>query len=149
MTKESVFFEEWRKCLQEHYKTVIRRDDTLTERTLVPVLHKVGFTDDELRALYIEATLRTEDLPEGYMPDFSRFEQAELAPENLPAPSPALMQEQTPEPTFQAHPAECSCPSCMDKVDLLRHDHEGQPLTPDQIAENRERALAPQQKTLF
>jgi rubredoxin len=149
MTKESVFFEEWRKCLQEHYKAVIRRDDQLTERTLVPVLHKVGFTDDELRALYIEATLRTEDLPEGYVPNLSRFEPADTATESIPTPKPALKQGQPPEPTFQAHPAECSCPSCMDKVDLLKHDREGQPLTPDQVAENRERALAPQQKTLF
>lgn len=109
MAERNIFAEEWRRCLREHYKYVIAEGDHITERTLVGVLHRVGFTDDELRQLYMEATLRAEDVPDNFMPDMQK----------LP---------------YQAHPAECTCAACMDQVLDIGHDHEGQPLSPEAAA---------------
>jgi hypothetical protein len=136
--QQSVFHEEWRKCLQEHYKDVIKRNDQVTLKSLVPVLHRVGFREEDLRALYLEATLRTEDLPDGFIPNLA------LTPVADEVTTTPLIED---DKTFTPHPAECSCPSCMDKVDLLRHDKEGQPLNKDKIAENVEREETPKKKS--
>ncbi|MEM6530455.1 MAG: hypothetical protein AAF653_19305 [Chloroflexota bacterium] len=67
----SPFADDWRESLREHYKDVTRRNDTLTEKTLVGVMHDVGFTDDELRQLKLEATMRAEDLQGDFVPDLN------------------------------------------------------------------------------
>jgi hypothetical protein len=111
MANESPFHAEWRRCLREQYKEVIRSHDTVTERTLVKVLYRVGFTDDELRQLYLEATMRAEGLADGMQPDMSKL--------------PLTM-----------HPAECTCDACqMDIMLDAGHDDEGQPLAPEIVAE--------------
>jgi hypothetical protein len=127
---QSIFFEEWRRCLEAHYKDVVRRRDLLTEKTLQGVMMRVGFREDDLRSLYLQATLHVDDIGADFVPNFDYVEQAtELMP--------AIVQED--ERTFQPHPAECTCVACMDKVDTLRHDDEGQPLDVDAIQENIER----------
>ncbi len=137
----SVFDDEWRKCLQAHYQNVIQRDDKVTLPSLRRVLEKVGFTSDDLKELYVQATLRADALPDGFVPDMSLFEDA-------PAPTPTLPTPDVPMPTFTAHPTECSCPSCMDDVDEVRHDNDGLPLMGDARQEAEERADF-KQKTLF
>lgn len=108
MSQRSIFNEEWRRCLREHYKYVVRQGDTLTEKSLQRVLYSpsAGFTEDELKQLYLEATLRTEDLPDGFVPDIER--------------------------TFTVHPAECQCTVCQaEAFDITAgHNAEGQPLSP-------------------
>jgi len=113
--RESIFGSEWRRCLKEHYKYVIKRNDKSTRETLLPIMDRAGFNDDELRQLYIEATMHSDDMPDDFVPDFEMIDE----------PQP---QKTEPEPTFQTHPAECSCPSCMDLVLEDGHDEEGQPL---------------------
>lgn len=142
---KSIFAAEWRRCLEAHYIDVIRRSDKITQQSLIAILHKVGFTEDDLRALYLSATMHQDALP----PDFT------LDPALLRAvPAP---QE---EPTFTPHPAECTCPACMEQVDTLRHDDEGQPLSAEEQLEKRERLAyeddtpppppdAPIQRSLF
>lgn len=137
--KQSVFEDEWRRCLREHYKSVIRDNDQVTQRTLDGVMHRLGFNDEDLRALYMEATLRADGLPDGFMPDMARVQ-----PE---APAP--------------HPAECNCPACSPVLDALLeagHDEEGQPLPIDEEAalldapeyeQGREDPAGPQQLSLF
>lgn len=123
MSDQSVFAEEWRRCLRAHYVHVIRSDDQVTQKSLVRVLARLGFTEDEIRALYREATMRAEDLPDDFMPD---MEQA----------APVQVQ---PEQTFTPHPAECTCPACMDSPEAEHgHDAEGQPLDADALAEQEE-----------
>lgn len=107
---QSVFFEEWRRCLQAHYQDVIQRRDGITEKSLVPVLYRVGFTQDELRTLYIEATMHVDAVGSDFVPS------AEMV-----APTETVQEA----PMFIPHPAECSCPACLEKVDLLRHDRHG------------------------
>jgi len=116
--ERSIFFDEWRRCLCEQYKAVIRRDDKITRKTLEPVLHRLGFTEADLRALYLEATARAEDLPEGFLPELPSLESAEAAP----------------AAAFAPHPAECTCPACVTLVNEAAHDAEGQPLPPDEVA---------------
>lgn len=66
---DRIFADDWRDCLREQYKYVIRQQDRRTEETLTGVLHEVGFDDDELRALKVEATMRADDMPDDYVPD--------------------------------------------------------------------------------
>jgi hypothetical protein len=147
--RASIFGDEWRRCLKEHYKYVVKKQDKATEKTLVPILQRFGFNDDDLRHLYVEATMR--DMPDDFVPDVEAvFQQAETAA--------------IPESTFQVHPAECSCPECMDVVIEAGHDGEGQPIEqPQEIEEpagnlfpvakpekaKKEKEEKPKQKRLF
>lgn len=104
MPEKSIFHDEWRNCLQAHYKTFVREEYLpQTDRkahardALEKVLHQVGFSDDELHELYVRATMRVDDVP-----DFV--------------------------PTFEAHPAECQCAVCSDELITRGHDANGQPL---------------------
>ena len=64
-----VFADDWRDTLREQYKYVIQQGDKRTEATLIEVLHEVGFTENELAALRLEATMRAEDMPDDFVPD--------------------------------------------------------------------------------
>jgi len=137
--RSSVFSGEWRRCLAEHYKYVIQNQDKGTEETLVPRLYQMGFTEDELRSLYMEATMHVDDMPEDFTPDLER-----IAPQENTVASTA-------ETTFQPHPAECSCPACMDQVLDEGHDEEGQPVAepeePEEANGNVFAVAKPEQKT--
>lgn len=117
MNRQSPFAEEWRNCLREHYKQTVRENDRSTLSTLNGVMESVGFREDDLRALVLEATMRVEDLADGMMPPLDLLEQ----------------------PLMNRHPAECACPQCVTQ-DVIPHDQEGQPLTGDALREAAERA---------
>jgi hypothetical protein len=118
MTEQNIFAEEWRRCLREHYKYIIKESDKVTEQTLVTVLHRVGFTENELRQLYMEATIRAEDMSGDVLPDVQK----------LP---------------YQMHPAECTCAACMEQVLDIGHDAEGQPLSAEEIAHQETESSSP------
>ena len=103
MDQQSVFFEEWMRSLREQYKYVVRSQDRVTLPSLTAVLHQVGFTDDELAKLRLEATMHVDDVGADYVADMNILAAA------------------------QTHPAECSCPACL-PIDESRFDDEGQPL---------------------
>lgn len=109
MDQQSVFFEEWMRSLREQYKYVIRSQDKVTLPSLTAVLHQVGFTDDELTQLRIEATMRLDDVGADYVADMTILDKAKVG---------------------QAHPAECSCPQCI-PIDDSQFDGDGQPLVND------------------
>jgi hypothetical protein len=134
---KSIFHDEWRRCLQAHYADVVRRQDRVTERTLRPLLLRAGFREDDLRELYVTATMHVDAVPEDFVPDLSNVTQT--------ATPKASMQA---ERTFSPHPAECTCPACMDIVDETRHDSQGQPISAEEAAENAARSQWAQ-KTLF
>lgn len=48
-----IFSEEWRKCLSEHYKTVVLRRDSNHEQRYTEMLSRVNFTEQELESLRI------------------------------------------------------------------------------------------------
>ena len=109
MGQQSVFFEEWIRSLREQYKYVVRNQDQVTLPSLTRVLHQIGFTDDELAQLRIEATMRLDDVGADYVADMTILDKAKA---------------------IQAHPAECSCPQCI-PIDDSQFDSDGQPLVND------------------
>ncbi len=113
MTKRSVFFDEWLRSLREQYKEVVRNDDRVTLPTLTTVMQSVGFGDDELRSLRLEATMRADEVAEDFAPDMQILGAS------------------------AAHPAECLCPECA-PIDESQFDADGQPLVPDPDAAEQE-----------
>lgn len=107
MEKHGVFFDEWIKSLREQYKHVIRNNDQVTLPSLTQVLHNIGFTDDELAQLRVEATMHVDDVGDDYVPDLDILNSSQAT---------------------QPHPAECTCPQCIPINESL-YDDEGQPLT--------------------
>lgn len=122
--RASVFSDEWRRCLREHYKYVVRQQDRDTEQTLTPILNRFGFRDEELRQLTIEATMHVDDMPSDYVPDLQPFSATNVDRNE------ALPKGQ--QPSFIVHADECTCPSCMDSVLEEGHDDDGQPITSEQ-----------------
>ena len=96
MVRESIFFPQWRDCLREQYRYVVHNRDAQTERTLTPVLLRVGFTEAELAQIRVEATMRADDMPDDFVPDKDILERGavqvpvDVAPaapkEDLPVP---------------------------------------------------------------
>lgn len=107
MDQRSVFFEEWIRSLREQYKHVVRQDDRVTLPTLTAVLIEVGFSEDELAQLRVEATMHVDDIGSDHVADMEILEQT------LP------------------HAAECLCPVCT-RINKSRSDTEDQPLPTDQ-----------------
>ena len=131
----SVFTKEWRACMREQYKHVIRTDDQKTLVSLTKVMHRVGFGEDELAQLRIEATMHVDDMPDDFVPDME------------------VLQPVAAEAAFEPHPLECQCPECM-QIETVPHDDEGQPLDEDAQQELLERQQAeqddgPQQMSMF
>lgn len=133
----SVFTDEWRRCLREQYKYVIRNQDRVTRPSLTDVLHSVGFTDDELRQLEIEATMRVEDVPDDFVLDLDILQ-----------PVGANQAAANHNREFMPHPLECQCPECV-KVNLVPHNEEGQPLPKDELLEMQQHNDSPRQLRLF
>jgi len=74
MSSRNPFESEWRDCLRSHYLHVAKIGDAGTEHTLVGVMQQAGFSDADLVELRIRATLRTEDMDDGFVPDFELLE---------------------------------------------------------------------------
>lgn len=67
----STFAEEWRDCLRAHYTAVVRNDDKGTERTLRGVMLEAGFSDEEIRQLYVLATAHVDAVGADFVPDMA------------------------------------------------------------------------------
>jgi hypothetical protein len=65
----SPFNEDWRDCLGAHFRYTVRNHDHATEKTVADILRETGLTDAQIGELRVTAALRTEDLPDGYLPD--------------------------------------------------------------------------------
>ena len=107
MDSRSVFFDEWLRSLREQYKHVVRNNDRVTLPSLTAVMQKLGFGEEELAQLRVEATMHVDDIPQDFRPDMRILD---------PTPAP--------------HPAECLCPQCM-PIDEAAHDADGQPIAAD------------------
>ena len=51
---KSIFYDEWRACLKEHYLHVVRIGDSITEPSLREVLLDMGFAEEEIQAIQEE-----------------------------------------------------------------------------------------------
>lgn len=109
MDSQSVFHQEWLRSLREQYKHVARQDDRVTMSSLTAVMLKVGFRENELAQLKIEATMHVDAVGEDFSADMTILDGPKSA---------------------QAHPAECMCPLCA-PIDESLFDADGQPIQPD------------------
>ena len=109
MDQSSVFFTEWLNSLRAQYQHVVRTDDKVTLPSLTAVMQQVGFGEDELKQLKLQATLHIDDVADDFVPDL------------------AILDETKP---IGPHPAECQCPDCV-PIDESKFDSDGQPLPPD------------------
>ena len=55
MNKRSVFADEWRRSLRAQYQHVAQTGDKVTLPSLTEVMLQVGFGEDELRQLKLQA----------------------------------------------------------------------------------------------
>jgi hypothetical protein len=98
----SVFADDWRACLREHYMHVVRTDDRVTLPSLTLVMHEVGFSDDDLAELRVLATMRADDMPADYVPPevaAPRVFAAVAPPDEIEAEADAPpVEESEPEP---------------------------------------------------
>lgn len=69
MGSENPFDEDWRDCLRAHFAHVVHTQDKVTERTLPGVMLEVGFSEAELKELYLRATMRVDDVDADFVPD--------------------------------------------------------------------------------
>jgi len=74
MSRDNVFREEWLRSLRAQYQHVLQRGDRVALPSLTAVLQDIGFGEDELRQLRLEATLRSEDVAEDFVPDLQILE---------------------------------------------------------------------------
>lgn len=114
MSANNPFVDEWRECLREHFKYIIREQDSVTERSLVTVMHEVGFDDAELAELRVLATMRAEDMPDDYVP------QEVFQSPGVDLPASEVVEAAAPEPEEEAVPvdvAEVSTPAPDEVVD--------------------------------
>jgi hypothetical protein len=87
----SIFADEWRECLREHYMYVIRERDEITRPTLTNVMLEAGFSEDELAELRVRATMRADEMPDDFVPYMDVLEaKVQPVPE---IPSPEVIQE--------------------------------------------------------
>lgn len=135
--EESIFSQEWRRCLREHYKHVVRNEDKITETSLKKVLlsQAINFTEEDLRGLYVEATMRADDMPADYVPDMEQVAGEATEPE-APVMNAAPVDD---ERSFVPHPAECTCAACMESHENeALHDSDGQPLSAEALEARQE-----------
>lgn len=104
--RESVFSDDWRDCLRAHYTQVVRNNDQVTLSTLVDVLNKVGFEEAELHTLYVQATMRADEVD--FVPDPEVIEKvfaAVKAPEPEVA-APMLIEDAVEPAEIEAEPTD-------------------------------------------
>lgn len=91
--EKSPFGEAWRDSLREQFKRVARTGSPQRLEDMIALLTRQGFSQEEINALYIRATMRTDDLPEDFTPnaDILALKRKEIA----------------------EHAAECTCPRCQ------------------------------------
>jgi hypothetical protein len=146
MPNQSIFADAWRDCLREHYKHAIQNDPNPRNlETLKTVLLRPNgdqppiFTESELRQLYVEATMRVDQMPDGFMPEELL---QEMQIEEMVEPQRVAVED---DRTYQPHPLECQCPQCVE-INLIPHNDEGQPLSDDEVAELEEQQAYEQRK---
>lgn len=62
--RESPFGNEWRKCLEQHFRYISHEQDEVALNSATPLYHQLGYTEDDLEQLYIEGTMRNDDVPQ-------------------------------------------------------------------------------------
>ena len=131
------FHKEWRDCLRAHFLYVIRSGDRVTEPSLRLVMLEAGFSDEELAELRVQATLRVEDAPPGFVPDLDALRV-------YPAAVPPVPAEAAPEPDSELAEPVMETDAAETLAGPLETDAE-----PQTVDEPADAADLPQQLSLF
>lgn len=126
---QRIFADDWRECLGEQYKYVIRQNDQRTKQTLTSVLHEVNFHDHELRALELQATIRAEDMPDDYIPEavHAQYHGVDLPSQPEADAAPALEAEPLPLQEPEPEPPTPTYEEMSAAVDAIEHEQEETP----------------------
>lgn len=128
----SVFADEWRACLREHYMHVVREGDQKTLASLTLVMYEVGFSDDELRELQVRATMRAEDMPDDFVPDMHLLDEPAVYPAVVAeSASDDDPQDDTP-PTYEEALEETQAEAAADAPESEDESHD--PDAPQQLS---------------
>jgi hypothetical protein len=92
MPRPSPFADDWHDTLKNQFMRVARAGNDARLQSIMQLMLREGYSQEAINALYLEATLRTEDVDPDFVPDLDILDlkRAERA----------------------AHSAECSCPRC-------------------------------------
>ncbi len=92
MPRYSPFQDDWKQNLTEHYKQIVQTGNSTQRENGKLMMQQAGFTEKEISALYIEATMHLDDVPRDFVPDANMLEAQRSASE--------------------PHPLECTCAAC-------------------------------------
>lgn len=90
MVERSPFSDEWRQCQIENYQHMVRSGTPQQRADARAVMLDAGFDEAEVNALYVQATMHMDEVPDDFVPDAAVIEQLRQEP----------------------HPSDCTCPSC-------------------------------------
>jgi len=93
MSSLSPFADDRRDTLIAHFKLVMHSHDPSRRQAVIDLMETEGFSKAELSSLYIEATMRMDEVPDDFVPDITMIE---------------AQREQDEAP----HPLECMCTRC-------------------------------------
>lgn len=111
----SIFSQDWRDCLDAHYRDVVQRGDSLTEKSLTKVLTELGYREDQLRQMKLYATMRTEDLQADFIPTLEVPSFPSDEPEAIP--SAVATSEEVIEEVVE--PDSLTISDTLDELDVL------------------------------
>lgn len=90
--RHSVFRGEWHAQQEAHYRYVVRTGDSQRREHIKQVMRDLGYSEEEIAQLYMQATMHVDDMPDDFVPDLETLEALRDDP----------------------HPNECQCPACND-----------------------------------
>ena len=111
----SIFSQDWRDCLDAHYRDVVQRGDSLTEKSLTKVLTELGYREDQLRQMKLYATMRTEDLQADFIPTL----EVPFLPSDEPESIPTTVVESGEVMEEVAEPDPLTISDTLDELDVL------------------------------
>lgn len=111
----SIFSQDWRDCLDAHYRDVVQRGDSLTEKSLTKVLTDLGYREDQLRQMKLYATMRTEDLQADFIPTL----EVPFLPSDEPVSIPTTVVESGEVMEEVAEPDPLTISDTPDELDVL------------------------------
>jgi hypothetical protein len=149
---DNIFADDWRDCLRAHYNHVVRTEDHVTEPSLHKVMNAAGFSESELAEMRVRATMRADEMPDGFEPNLDILAEA---PADASAEAPFMIAVPA-MPAAEAEPAAILEEAAADEAEPLGIEEEAvidesEPAPDDEgtFYEANDDEDAPQQLSLF
>lgn len=66
---DNPFAEDWRQSTIAHWMDIVRRGDRVAESTHRAIMAQLGFSEQEIEMLKLEATMKIENLESDFIPE--------------------------------------------------------------------------------